>query len=169
MPYIFSMKEKVSCTVVSNSLRFHELQPVPLLCPWNSPGKSTGVGGHFLLQVIFPSWGLNPGLPHCRQILYQLNHREAQLTWKRCTVIKHEGKLKILMWKRDLHIHTCWEPLRKIILISMLSISNYVCTNVPFYLGSHPILYLKLKGNPPSQRAIKVHENEEKLAGIMEF
>ena len=35
----------------------------------DSPGKNTGVGCHALLQVIFPTQGLNPGLPHCRQIL----------------------------------------------------------------------------------------------------
>ena len=36
--------------------------PIKLLCPWNSPGKSTGVGCHFLLQGIFPTQGLNPHL-----------------------------------------------------------------------------------------------------------
>ena len=46
-----------------------------LLCPWNSPGKNTGVGGHSLLQGIFPTQGLNPGLPHCKRILYQLSHQ----------------------------------------------------------------------------------------------
>ena len=38
-----------------------------------------GVGSHSLLQGIFPTQGSNPGLPHCRWILYQLNHRVAQL------------------------------------------------------------------------------------------
>ena len=38
----------------------------------DSPGKNTGVGCHALLQGIFPTQGSNPGLPHCRQILYQL-------------------------------------------------------------------------------------------------
>ena len=38
------------------------------------PGKSTGVGCHFLLQGIFLTEGSNPGLPHCRQALYPLNH-----------------------------------------------------------------------------------------------
>ena len=41
----------------------------------NSPGKNTGVGFHALLQGIFPTQGLNPGLPHCRQILYHLSHQ----------------------------------------------------------------------------------------------
>ena len=39
------------------------------------PGNSTGVGCHFLLQGIFPTQGLNPGLPHCRQTLYRLSHQ----------------------------------------------------------------------------------------------
>ena len=42
----------------------HELQPTRLLCPWNFPGKSTGVGDHFLLQRIFPTQGSNPHLLH---------------------------------------------------------------------------------------------------------
>ena len=51
--------------------------PARLLCPWNTPGKNTGVGSHSLLQGIFPSQGSNPGLPHCRQILYCLNHQRS--------------------------------------------------------------------------------------------
>ena len=41
----------------------------------DSLGKNTGVGCHTLLQGIFPTQGLNPGLPHCRQILYCLSHQ----------------------------------------------------------------------------------------------
>ena len=44
-------------------------------CPWDSPGKNTGVGCHSLLQGIFPSQGLNPGLPHCRQSVNHLSHQ----------------------------------------------------------------------------------------------
>ena len=51
------------------------VSPAGLLCPWNSPGKNTEVGCRFLLQGIFPTQGLNPGLPHCRQILYHLSHQ----------------------------------------------------------------------------------------------
>ena len=43
--------------------------------PWNSPGQNTGMGSLSLLQELFPTQGLNPGLPHCRQILYQLSHK----------------------------------------------------------------------------------------------
>ena len=50
------------------------LQPTRFLCPWNSPGKNTGVGCHFLLQRIFPTPGMNPGFQHFRQIPYHLSH-----------------------------------------------------------------------------------------------
>ena len=50
------------------------------------PGKSTGVGCHFLLQGIFPTHGLNPVLLHCRQTLYPLSHQgipQGNQNWKR--------------------------------------------------------------------------------------
>ena len=60
---------------MSNSLQCHGLEPTRLLCPWNSPGKDTGVGCHFSLQGIFPTQGSTPGLLHCRQTLYCLSHQ----------------------------------------------------------------------------------------------
>jgi len=51
------------------------MEPTRLPCPWNSPGKNIGVGSHSLLQGIFPTQGSNPGLLHCRQILYHLSHQ----------------------------------------------------------------------------------------------
>ena len=59
-----------SSSVVSDALRPHGLYG-----PWNSPGQNTGVGSLSLLQGIVPTQGSNPGLPHCRQILYQLSHK----------------------------------------------------------------------------------------------
>ena len=52
-------------SVVSDSSRTHGPYS-----PWNSPGQNTGVGSLSLLQGIFPLHGWNPGLPHCRGILY---------------------------------------------------------------------------------------------------
>ena len=46
------------------------LRPHGPLCSWNSLGKNTEVGYQSLLQGIFPTQGLNPGLLHCRQILH---------------------------------------------------------------------------------------------------
>ena len=66
---------KWSCSVMSDSWWPHGLQLTRLLCPWDSPDTSTGVGCHFLLQGIFPSQGLKPGLPHCRQTFYRLSHQ----------------------------------------------------------------------------------------------
>ena len=48
------------------------------LCPWEFPGKNTGVGCHFLLQGLFLTQGLNPGLQHCMQRLYHLSHQGNQ-------------------------------------------------------------------------------------------
>ena len=59
----------VNRSVLFNSLWPHGLWPPRLLCPWNSPGKNTWLGCHFLLQVIFPTQGSNTCLPHCRQRL----------------------------------------------------------------------------------------------------
>ena len=39
-------------SVKSDSVRPHGLQPTRLLCPWDSPGKNTGVGCHFLLLKV---------------------------------------------------------------------------------------------------------------------
>ena len=64
------VNESESCSVVSDCSWPHGLSS-----PRNSPGQNTGVGSLSLLQGIFPTQGLNPGLPHCRQILYQLSHK----------------------------------------------------------------------------------------------
>ena len=59
-----------SHSVMSNSLRPHGLYS-----PWNSPGQNAGVGSLSLLQGIFQTQELNPGLLHCRWILYQLTYQ----------------------------------------------------------------------------------------------
>ena len=60
--------ESESPSVVSDSLRL-----CGLYIPWNSPGQNTRVGSLSLFQGIFPTQGLNPGLLHCRRILYHLS------------------------------------------------------------------------------------------------
>ena len=57
-----------------------------LYSPWNSPGEDTGVGSCSLLQGVFPTQGSNPGLLHCRRILYQLSHQGSPriLEWVAC-------------------------------------------------------------------------------------
>ena len=51
------------------------LRPHGLFSPCNSPVQNTGVNSLSLLQGIFPTQGLNPGLPYCRWILCQLSHK----------------------------------------------------------------------------------------------
>ena len=67
---VLNFHENESCSVVSNSV-----WPYGLYSPWNSSGQNTGVGSLSLLQGIFPTQRFNPGLPHCRQITYQLSHK----------------------------------------------------------------------------------------------
>ena len=65
----------LDCESESRSVVSDSLWPHGLYSPWNSPGQNTGVGSLSLLQGIFPTQGSNPGLLHCRQILYQLSHK----------------------------------------------------------------------------------------------
>ena len=84
--------ESESCSVVSNSLWPHGLYPMGYSQGWN-----TGVGSLSPLQGIFPTQGLNPGIPHCRQILYHLSHkrRPRVLKWVVCPFSRGSS------WPRD--------------------------------------------------------------------
>ena len=63
------------------TLQSHKLQLARVFCPWNSPGKNTGVSCHCLLQGIFLTQ--NPDLLHCKQILYHLSHQASSQRGKR--------------------------------------------------------------------------------------
>ena len=56
------------------------LLPTRLLCPWDSPGKNTGVGCHALLQGIFPTQGSNPNLLHL--LHWQAGFIPLSATWE---------------------------------------------------------------------------------------
>ena len=62
-------------SVVSDSLQPHGLESSRLLCPWESPGKNTGMSCYFLLQRVFPTQGWNLCLLHDRQILLLLSQQ----------------------------------------------------------------------------------------------
>ena len=76
----------LSFTISWSLLKLMSIDSVParLLCPWNSPGKNTGVGSHSLLQRIFLTQGSNPGILHCRWILYHLSHQGSPPRATRC-------------------------------------------------------------------------------------
>ena len=69
------MKYYMKSESESRSVMSDSLQPHGLHSPWDSPGQNTGVGSLSLLQGIFPTQGSNPGLLHCRWILYQPSHK----------------------------------------------------------------------------------------------
>ena len=60
---------------MKSCLTLYDPTDTRLLRPWDFLGKSTGVSCHCLLPGIFPTQGLNPGLLHCRQMLYCLSHQ----------------------------------------------------------------------------------------------
>ena len=77
--YHSDLSNLILCFVLVSQLSdsFPHCGPYPtrLPCQWDSLGKNTGVGCQFLLQELFLTYGLNPGLPHCSLIIYQLNHQ----------------------------------------------------------------------------------------------
>ena len=77
-----------AAAVVSNSL-----PPHGLYTPGHSPGQNTGVGSLSLLQGIVPTQGSNPGLSHCRWILYQLSHKgssDPKNSWQRTSALRQK-------------------------------------------------------------------------------
>ena len=89
---------------MSDSQRPPGLQPTRFLCPWDFPSKNTRVGCHFLFQEIFPTQGLNPGLPPCRQTLNHLSHQQSE----RWTINKAEHRRiddpQLWCWRRLLRV-----------------------------------------------------------------
>ena len=83
------------------------------LCPWNPSGKNTGVGCHSLLQGIFPTQELNPGLPHCSQMLYCLSHQgrpSKKGSTKECRQSHSSPMIVKLKWKSLSHVQLFVNP-----------------------------------------------------------
>ena len=115
--YVFmSAKSLQSCP----TLRSYGLQFTRLLCPWDSPGKNTGVGWHALLQGIFLTQGSNLDLLHNKWIIYHWATREAH------TSAGRQAKLTSLLqrWCRDYNwcsiLCRSWPLAAKSNLVSLL-------------------------------------------------
>ena len=70
----------VLCLVIQSCLTLRnpmDCSPLGSSVHGDSPGKNTEVGRHAILQGIFPTQGLDPGLLHCRRILYCLSHQRS--------------------------------------------------------------------------------------------
>ena len=78
----------------------------------DSPGKNTGVAFHALLQGPFPIQGSNPGLPHCRQILYCLSHQGSP------TVVGLDNSFN----RFDKRLHKEWEFLGSCLIIKSVMV-----------------------------------------------
>ena len=117
MKYYSAIKKKKEMATPSSILAWKipwmEL-PVRLLCPWDSPGKNTGVGCHSLLQGIFLTQGYNPVLRHCRQILYHLSYQEnPKVIILRCFYMTLGTNLQLNLLLSPAHqlcVSTCWKP-----------------------------------------------------------
>ena len=124
------------------------MQPHGPYSPWNSPGQNIGVGSLSLLQGIFPNERLNPNLPHCRLILYQVSYQfssvqslsRGQLFATPWTVA-HQASLSI----------TNSRSLLKLRSIESVMPSNHL-------ILCHPLLLL-----PPIPPSIRVFSKESAL------
>ena len=83
----YSLPCVFNCSVLSDSLQPLDYSPPGASVHEDSPSENTRVGCH-ALQRIFPAQGLNPGLLHCRQILYHLSTRKSQEYWSTLVLLQ---------------------------------------------------------------------------------
>ena len=141
-------------SVTSNFLWPYGLQPARLLCPWDSPGKNTGVVYHSLLQGIFLTQGQNQGLLHCRRILDYLSHQGKPG--------KSVGKSRFMLEKPDKHTLARWStPASTVTSRIMAWITDTICWEGPFvstvssFLKTHhPGLFIRKTPDKPPLRNI---------------
>ena len=112
------------------------LSPHGLYSPWNSLGQNTGVGSLSLLQGIFATQGLNPGLPHCRQILYHLSHKGSPriLEWVAYPFSSRSSQPR--NWTRISYITGRFFTNRKCTRFSSLIIANGIFIPRPYNIVS---------------------------------
>ena len=95
-----------SRSFMSDSLRPHGLYLTRLPCPWDSPGKNTGVGCHFLLRVNFPTQGPKPCLLNWQVDSLVLNHLGSSIwtvAWTKPTgffLHSHTYRQRTLSWRQ---------------------------------------------------------------------
>ena len=113
--------ESISHSVVSNSFQPHGLLLAWFLCPWDSPGKNTRVSSYSLLRGIILIQGSNPGLLHCRQILYCLSHEGSPIR----SLLPSKYSTEVILWTSLTTSDTvprAWHLLNKWVLIENVAI-----------------------------------------------
>ena len=125
---------------MSDSVRPHGLHRARLLCPWDSPGKNTGVGLRALLQGIFPTQGWNPCL------LCLLHRRE---------VLYHQCHLGSSRPQNKRESSSCFLNNEQVI---------FICTRTPQVtlqaLGNHSIIYNNCLGSIPTVCVLRLLRQE---------
>ena len=105
----------LGCAVLSlfSRVRLWKSMDCRVLCPWDSPGKSIGVGGCGPSQGIFLTRRLIPGLPHCRWILYHRSHQGSldsgdshEMQRPLCLGRKSMTDLGSILKSRDIAVYT---------------------------------------------------------------
>ena len=136
------MKHRIDCKadvcvcvlshpVVSDSLQRRGLCSLPGSSVYgDSPGENTGVGCHALLEGIFPTQELNPGLPHCRQILYYLSHSVQFSSVQLCLTLCDPMNCSM---QASLSITNYWSLL-KLMSIELVMPSNHLILCCPLLL-----------------------------------
>ena len=124
IPFIFlflfwKWKESESHSVVSDSL-----WPHGLYSPYNSLGQNTRVGSLSLLQGNFPTQGSNPGLLHCRQILYHLSHKGSPIIPMLVHLIFSQSSLRLSCF--FLFFHSFYFILLLEVISTILSYSSLI-------------------------------------------
>ena len=134
----------------SHSVMFNSLWP----SPWNSPGQNTGVGSLSLFQGILPTQGSNPGLPHCRRVLYQLSHQGSPLIGK-CSLNVRCISLSFFLSLKEIVINLNIKLVNSVFTFDILGgdcMANFIfCTlDLLFYFlelskGKKSLSYLKIR------------------------
>ena len=125
----------------------HGLEPTKLLHPWDSPGKNTGVGCHFLLQGIFLTQGSNPGLPHCRQTLI-ISAPPGKPLWELNVIVFPEWFMLTFSWSWHSFSGLHWQVISKgsiqvcikhitFVIVPITSYSDYLFMSLSLQLAPY--------------------------------
>ena len=134
--------KSVNCSVISNFLQPCGLYFARLLCPWNSLGKNPGVGRHSLLQEIFLTQGSNPGLLHCRLILYCMSHQRSPVE----IVCIINFPLSGITSNNSIKLYLCYSSMSYSCLLLPISI-QFIASYLPVLFLLIPYLVYKFLTN----------------------
>ena len=109
--------------------------------PWtipDSPGRNTGLGSRSRLQQIFPTQGLNLGLPHCRRTLYQLCQQGSPSSWANPRTLQDSYEtIKFTTISNDCSI-SIYANFDNVIVIKYLLIKNLLVIIMSIILQINP-------------------------------